>query len=101
MEKLVQRAGRAVLFASLLVWTTTGTFAQSESAGVNQYFNNCASCHESNEPGRQAPPTSALKRMTPEHIIEVLTTGSMRSAVPALSDQDKRLIAEWVSGRKL
>ena len=100
MKRLVQRALSAIVFASLLAWTTT-SFAQSESVGVNQYFNNCASCHESNEPGRQAPPTSALKRMTPEHILEVLTTGSMRSAVPALSDQDKRLIAEWVSGRKL
>ena len=100
MKRLVQRALSAIVFASLLAWTTT-SFAQSESVGVNQYFNNCASCHESNEPGRQAPPTSALKRMTPERILEVLTTGSMRSAVPALSDQDKRLIAEWVSGRKL
>ena len=39
--------------------------------------------------------------MTPERILEVMTTGSMRSAAASLSDQDKRLIAEWVAGRKI
>ena len=90
----------AVGCAFVLMYATSG-FAQSESAGVNQYFNNCASCHESNEPGHQAPSTAVLKRMTPERILEVMTTGSMRSAAAAVSDQDKRLIAEWVAGRKL
>src|SRR5438105_2329160 len=88
MKRLVQRALSGIVFASLLAWTTT-TFAQSESAGVNQYFNNCASCHESNETGRQAPPTSVLKRMMLERILEVMTTGAMRSVVVVLSDQDK------------
>ena len=39
--------------------------------------------------------------MTPERILEVMTTGSMRSAAASVSDQDKRLIAEWVAGRKI
>ena len=30
-----------------------------------------------------------------------MTTGSMRNMAAALNDQDKRLIAEWVGGRKL
>jgi polyvinyl alcohol dehydrogenase (cytochrome) len=42
-----------------------------------------------------------LKQMTPEHVLDVLTSGSMRSTAAALSDQDKRLIAEWVGGRKI
>src|SRR5947207_3003264 len=78
-------------------------FAQglSESTGVNQYFNNCASCHEGNDPGHQAPLTGVLKQMTPERILEVLTTGSMRTNAANVSDQDKRLIAEWLGGRKI
>jgi len=91
--------------AVMIVFTTiiwhTATRAQSESAGVNQYFNNCASCHESTDPGHQAPKTGVLKQMTPEHVLDVLTTGSMRSNAAALNDQDKRLIAEWVGGRKI
>src|SRR4026208_931411 len=95
----------------LLVWLAAAltsallspdfAFAQSESAGVTQYFNNCASCHESTDPTHQAPRTAILKQMTPEHVLAVLTNGSMRSNAAALSDADKRLIAEWVGGRKI
>lgn len=81
--------------------SVAGAQPQSESVGVGQYFANCASCHESNEPGHQAPKTAVLKQMTPERILEVLTTGSMRTAAAALSETDKRLIAEWVGGRKI
>ena len=100
MTRLGPRAWRAFVFASALTCATSAV-AQSESAGVNQYFTNCASCHENNDPGHQAPKTAVLKKMTPERILEVMTTGSMRSAAASLSDQDKRLIAEWVSGRKI
>ena len=87
----------AVTIVFTAVWPTLAR-AQSESAGVNQYFNNCASCHESTEPGHQAPKTGVLKQMTPEHVLDVLTSGSMRTNAAALNDQDKRLIAEWVGG---
>jgi polyvinyl alcohol dehydrogenase (cytochrome) len=100
MKRLVQRVWRAMVLASVVAWAGSAS-AQSESAGVNQYFSNCASCHESNDPGHQAPRTAVLKKMTPERILEVMTTGSMRNAAAALSDQDKRLIAEWVAGRKI
>ena len=96
----MQRVLIPILFVSVVAFAVNAS-AQSESLGVNQYFSNCASCHESNDPGHQAPKTAVLKKMTPEHILEVMTTGSMRNAAAALSDQDKRLIAEWVSGRKL
>jgi cytochrome c553 len=69
---------------------------------VSQYFNNCASCHEGTDPtAHQAPRTAVMKQMTPERILESLTTGSMRTNAATLSDQDKRLIAEWLGGRKL
>src|SRR5688572_29826245 len=96
---------------SRLVWQAIATAsavllpivasAQSESAGINQYFNNCASCHESPDASQQAPRTAVLKQLTPEHVLEVLTSGSMRSIAAAIGDQDKRLIAEWVGGRKI
>ena len=100
MKSIVVRAWSVVVFVTMLAWAASAA-AQSESAGVSQYFSNCASCHESNEPGHQAPKTSVLKQMAPERILEIMTTGSMRNMAAALSDQDKRLIAEWVGGRKL
>ena len=72
----------------------------SESTGVGQYFANCARCHESTEP-HAAPRTSVLKQMPPERIYASLTTGTMRTVAAELSDQDRRLIAEWVGGRKI
>jgi len=100
MKRLVQRVWRAIVFALVIAWAGSAS-AQSESAGVSQYFTNCASCHESTDPGHQAPKTAVLKKMTPERILEVMTTGSMRSAAASVSDEDKRLIAEWVAGRKI
>lgn len=71
----------------------------SESTGVSQYFVNCASCHEAVD--GHAPKTGVLKQMTPERILESLTTGTMRTQAAAVSDADKVLIAEWLGGRKL
>jgi polyvinyl alcohol dehydrogenase (cytochrome) len=91
-----------VLLASGPGVSTGWTQGLSESTGVSQYFSNCASCHESTDPAQhQAPRTAVLKQMTPERIYESLTTGTMRAAAANLSDQDKRVIAEWVGGRKL
>jgi cytochrome c553 len=87
-----------LVLTSAIVWRV-GAAAQSESAGVAQYFNNCASCHESTDAAHQAPRTAVLKQMTPEHVLDVLTNGSMRSNAAAISDADKRLIAEWVGGK--
>ena len=89
-----------VLCLIVCVWPVIAN-AQSESAGVTQYFNNCASCHESADATHQAPRTAVLKQMTPEHVLDVLTNGSMRSNAATISDSDKRAIAEWVGGRKI
>jgi len=90
----------SMLCLIVCVWPVVAD-AQSESAGVTQYFNNCASCHESTDATHQAPRTAILKQMTPEHVLDVLTNGSMRNNAAAISDSDKRLIAEWVGGRKI
>jgi polyvinyl alcohol dehydrogenase (cytochrome) len=77
-----------------------GAQGLSESTGVNQYFANCARCHESAD-APQAPRTAVLKQMPPERIYESLTTGTMRTQAAHLTDQERRLIAEWVGGRKI
>jgi polyvinyl alcohol dehydrogenase (cytochrome) len=96
--------GRSLLAGVLVSFTTVvptvGAQGLSESTGVNQYFVNCAKCHESGET-TQAPRTSVLKQMPPERIYESITTGTMRAQATHLSDQEKRLIAEWVGGRKI
>jgi polyvinyl alcohol dehydrogenase (cytochrome) len=100
----VLRYRRAAGAGLVLLMTGAASLAEaqprpSESTGVSQYFTNCASCHEATD--GHAPKTSVLKQMTPERILESLTTGTMRTQAENVSDIDRQLIAEWLGGRKL
>ena len=67
--------------------------------GIALFQTRCSVCH--NNPVERAPTASAIREMTPERIYESLTTGVMKMQGEALSDQDKRLIAEFMAGRPL
>src|SRR5215475_3029222 len=72
----------------------------SESTGVNLFKNNCTKCHGIT-PVEHAPTEATIKQMPPERIYAAITTGSMKENAAALSDSDKRLLAEYMGGRKL
>src|SRR4051812_11651989 len=72
----------------------------SESTGINLFQNNCTSCHGVT-PAEHAPTEATLRAMTPEHIYEVITTGVMKDNAAKLTDNERRLLAEFVGGRKL
>ncbi len=72
----------------------------SESTGVNLFKNNCTTCHGI-VPVEHAPTEATIKQMPPERIFEAITTGSMKTNAAGLSDADKRLLAEYMGGRKL
>ena len=72
----------------------------SESTGVNLFKNNCTRCHGIT-PVEHAPTEATIKQMPPERIYAAITTGSMKDNAAALSDADKRLLAEYMGGRKL
>jgi polyvinyl alcohol dehydrogenase (cytochrome) len=72
----------------------------SESTGVNLFANNCTGCHSAH-PVEHAPSEAAIRQMPPERIYEAITTGPMRNMAEKLSDSDKRLLAEFMGGRKL
>ena len=61
----------------------------------------CAQCHGGNAAERRAPDRNALNAMTPERILEALTTGSMVANATGISDNQKRALAELLSGRPL
>ena len=61
----------------------------------------CAQCHGGNAAERRAPDRSMLAQLTPEHILESLTTGSMVANAAGISDTQKRYLAELISGRPL
>src|SRR5215510_6002293 len=70
----------------------------NEGAGSTIFGNACGGCHGKIE---SAPSPAMLKKLTPEKVYEALTTGDMRNQAKDLTDQQKRDIAEWVSGRSL
>jgi polyvinyl alcohol dehydrogenase (cytochrome) len=72
----------------------------SESTGVNLFKNNCTKCHGIT-PVEHAPTEATIKQMSPERIYAAITTGSMKENAASLSDADKRLLAEYMAGRKL
>src|ERR1019366_6568392 len=71
------------------------------------FNNNCASCHKNTKSSadegllkeNNAPNTDTLSTMTPEAIYAALTTGAMVQQAAKLSDDDKRLVAEFFGGR--
>jgi polyvinyl alcohol dehydrogenase (cytochrome) len=96
--------------AVALLGSAGSTFAQqpapqnairvTEGAGSTIFGNFCGNCH-GNPKVDSAPSPATLKQMTPERILQALTTGDMVTIAKDITDQQKRDIAEWVGGRKL
>ena len=90
------------LSPALLALAAMPALAQglSESTGVNLFKNNCTRCHGAT-PVEHAPTEATIRQMPPERIYEAITTGSMKENAAALTDDQKRLLAEFMGGRKL
>src|SRR5271169_6048690 len=80
--------------------SVNGASARTEG-GFAIFQSRCLSCHGKAEYER-APSPAALRELSPEHIYQVLSTGIMLPIIGnQLSDQDRRLVAESISGRLL
>jgi len=73
-------------------------WGHSENSGVGIFQAACAQCH-----GKvpAAPTVATLRRMSTEKVYEALTTGVMKTQAMAYSSEQKRLVAEWLGGRRL
>src|SRR6266850_2356837 len=72
---------------------------RAEADGIPQFGIYCRTCH-GNAQVERAPDPTVLKLMPPERIYAALTTGVMQEQAKALTDAEKRLIAEYLAGRK-
>jgi polyvinyl alcohol dehydrogenase (cytochrome) len=59
----------------------------------------CSACHTAAAGAGRAPTREALRQRTPESIFAALTTGTMAEQAKGLSDEQKRALAEMLSGR--
>ena len=92
------------LFTILATTAGSAALAQDTASGEKLYGQYCAMCHEQSAKTR-APERESLKQRTPESIYEALRSGNMGSTMQvgmaALTEGQKRTLAEYLSGRPL
>ncbi len=89
-----------VAFVALTVWLPRATWAQvTDSSYAFMFEEQCALCHGTTATIPNAVSREALAIFTPERVLEALTTGAMAPNASALSDEEKRGLALYLSGR--
>jgi polyvinyl alcohol dehydrogenase (cytochrome) len=84
-----------------------GPMARVAAQGL--FNSNCASCHQNVKSSadandarlKAAPSTETLGQMTPEAIYAALTTGPMVQQAQKLTNDEKRIMAEFFGGRPM
>src|SRR5579864_3437051 len=85
--------------AAALVALVAFVPAQAQLPKSSHLFEqNCLMCH-TNLDSKRAPDTTALRQIAPETIYQVLNTSATHQPLRQLPDDDKRAIAEYLSGR--
>ena len=78
--------------------------APQGSAGTESGFavfqTRCMNCH-GNPAVERAPAPAVIREMSPEHIYEALTTGVMKGQGSTLNEDQRRMLATFMSGRPL
>ncbi|MBT4518705.1 MAG: PQQ-binding-like beta-propeller repeat protein, partial [Halieaceae bacterium] len=72
---------------------------QASSGGEALYANYCQKCHEGKV--AKAPPHSLLAIMSASSIFNAIETGIMRSQAAAMDSDQRRVLAEYLTGQKL
>jgi polyvinyl alcohol dehydrogenase (cytochrome) len=97
-------------------WVALSALAQAQSAGQDEpngsdvFKRACAMCHVSMTLGPTGPvpgtsldaravPQLMLRQFTPEAILNALVNGKMQAQGAALTDAERRAVAEFASGR--
>jgi polyvinyl alcohol dehydrogenase (cytochrome) len=84
----------------MIALVATGSAFAQGVADLRLFEQNCTSCH-----GNPKVPKAAdglqLRKMTPEAVYAAITTGQTHAALSALKDEEKRMIAGYLGGRKV
>ena len=91
-------------FLPILASAQTPARPAPQSAGTESGFavfqTRCMTCH-GNPNVERAPAPAAIREMAPERIYAALTTGIMKGQGDALSEDQRRMVATFMSGRPL
>jgi polyvinyl alcohol dehydrogenase (cytochrome) len=75
------------------VQTATSAAPPQNPNGETIFASKCLLCHGA---GLRAPSLEQLRKLSPQHVYEVLTTGAMQQQAASLSDADKRAVAAYL-----
>ena len=68
-------------------------------SGFAVFQTKCMSCHGNPNMAGRVPDPATLRQLSPEKIYEALTTGPMKVQGQSLADDQKRMLAVFMSGR--
>ncbi len=88
----------AGVIAPLVFIAPTVLLQAQAPAGEQVFKDRCASCHTGAADSR-APSPEALRSRSPQAIIESLVNGAMRTQGSRMTGADRRLVAEFLTGR--
>jgi polyvinyl alcohol dehydrogenase (cytochrome) len=80
--------------------SVTANLAQGTETGIGTFQQHCMGCH-GNPNVPQAPSPDTIRQMPPERIYDALTTGVMKPQGESLTDDQKKMLATFLSGRPL
>src|SRR5260370_1040316 len=78
---------------------TQSPAASAAPSGAALFASQCSGCHSGDD--ARAPSPDVLHGRSPQAILDALTAGSMKYQGLALSGEERRAIAEYLTGRKL
>jgi len=75
--------------------------AAGRAAGSAVFERECASCHRQTSATSEAPSAEVLRQLAPDAIVTALTSGRMRVQGERLSENERRAVAEFLTGRSV
>src|SRR5262245_63974966 len=90
-----------VAVLSVLATAFPALASAQATTGIALYEQYCSTCHSAPAAGSRAPDRLALGQLTPETILEAITTGPMTVNAEGMSSDQKRILAEHLALRPL
>jgi polyvinyl alcohol dehydrogenase (cytochrome) len=87
----------SAIVAAFLIFTCFPVAAQQNGAAL--YSQYCAQCHDSGNQNIRAPNRSVMQSMAFEDVLRTITTGSMASMAQGRTNDERRAIASFISGK--
>jgi polyvinyl alcohol dehydrogenase (cytochrome) len=84
--------------AAAILFVASCLPALAQQNGAALYAQHCATCHDAGNPQSRVPSRSALQSMSFEHVLGMITSGSMADMAKERTDDERKAIASFVTG---